>query len=407
MLKRKRYLWKFVYVFVICFFCGQLLGKWRENVKQQGIDVHRKVAETVFHIVLEQSTPIMAFMENAEIPDWTKIVWKQLNPALMCLKPEEVEKDWVQSKFIYEEMIAEPETEVFWEELQREEETQVMEELVTQEIEEEQTEQDFIPAKEKSVSYTIEQLHDPTFLKETFYTVDPTTQISDAQLSYEKLVGYDASIEKRTDGKPQILIYHTHSQETYADSVAGDAGTSVVGVGERLTELLRDKYGYTVLHHTGEYDKESRDYAYSYAAKGLQQVLEENPTIEVIIDLHRDAVKEETHLVTPLQGKNMAKFMFFNGMSYTNAVGELKSLPNPYIQENISFAFQLKLAAEEYYPGLTRKTYLKGYRYNMQYRPKSLLIEVGAQNNTVEGAMNAVEPLAHILSMVLSGKNRQ
>ena len=105
MLKRKRYLWKFVYVFVICFFCGQLWGKWRENIKQQGIDVRRKVAEAVFHIVLEQSTPIMAFMENAEIPDWTKVVWEQLNPALMCLKPEEVEKDWVQSKFIYEEMM--------------------------------------------------------------------------------------------------------------------------------------------------------------------------------------------------------------------------------------------------------------------------------------------------------------
>lgn len=64
----------------------------------------------------------------------------------------------------------------------------------------------------------------------------------------------------------------------------------------------------------------------------------------------------------------------------------------------------MQLKAMEYYPKLTRKIYLKGYRYNMHLRPRSLLVELGAQNNTVEEAMNACEPLAHILHLVLSGE---
>ncbi|MDY4068256.1 MAG: stage II sporulation protein P, partial [Lachnospiraceae bacterium] len=76
----------------------------------------------------------------------------------------------------------------------------------------------------------------------------------------------------------------------------------------------------------------------------------------------------------------------------------------PNLGENLAFSFRMQLAAAEYYPGITRKIYLKGYRYNMQYRGKTLLIELGAQNNTVEEIRNACDPLAHILHLVLSGQ---
>ena len=93
--------------------------------------------------------------------------------------------------------------------------------------------------------------------------------------------------------------------------------------------------------------------------------------------------------------------MFFNGLSRTTARGNLDYLYNPYLQDNLAISLQLKIAAEEYYPGFTRPNFLKGYRYNLHYVPKSLLIEVGAQNNTVEEAMNAMEPLADLLHKVL------
>ena len=63
----------------------------------------------------------------------------------------------------------------------------------------------------------------------------------------------------------------------------------------------------------------------------------------------------------------------------------------------------MQLKAQEYFPGYTRKIYLKGLRYNLHFRPRSALVEVGAQTNTYEEALNAMEPLAQLLDMVLQG----
>ena len=122
----------------------------------------------------------------------------------------------------------------------------------------------------------------------------------------------------------------------------------------------------------------------------------------MVIDLHRDGVPADRHLVTEINGKPTAKFMFFNGLSRTTSQGELSYLPNPYIADNLALSFQMQLAAAEYFPDLTRKIYLKGYRYNLHLCPKSMLVEVGAQTNTFEEAKNAMEPLAALLSYVLT-----
>lgn len=265
---------------------------------------------------------------------------------------------------------------------------------------------EFIPAAAPQAVYSRQQLQEEGFIKGTFYSEDPTTMIRPGQLNYDTLMGFDATL-KQDSSMPQILIYHTHSQETYIDSVPNDESTSIMGVGEHLSSILRTKYGYNVIHHMGKYDVEGRDYAYSNAMADIENVLAQNPTIEVIIDLHRDETNADTRLVTTIQNRTMAKFMFFNGLSYTRELGELTGLPNPYVQDNLSFAFQMQLFAEEYYPGLTRRIYLKGYRYNMHYRPKTLLIELGSQTNTVEEAMNSCEPLAHIISEVINGGNKQ
>ena len=149
---------------------------------------------------------------------------------------------------------------------------------------------------------------------------------------------------------------------------------------------------------------ENRDYAYSYALPALEQVLAENPSIEVVIDLHRDSVADGTRLVTEIEGQQTARFMFFNGLSRVRELGEISYLPNENLQGNLAFSFQLQKACEEYYPGLTRKIYLKGYRYNMHLKTRTVLVELGAQNNTVQEAMNACGPLARVLDMVLSGE---
>ena len=249
----------------------------------------------------------------------------------------------------------------------------------------------------KKVSVNRKKLQDFDYLRQTFYQVDNTTTIGKNQLDVDKLMKPDLRIDQSVDG-PQILIYHTHSQERYADSK--DEKTGVVGVGDYLTELLEEE-GFQVMHHKGEYDVGDRDHAYSKAAPSIQKIINDNPSIQVVIDLHRDGVGENTRLVTTQNGKKMAKIMFFNGLSRTTASGDIPYLKNPYISDNLAFSFQMQLAAAEYYPDFTRRIYLKGYRFNMHFCPKSMLVEVGAQTNTFEEAKNAMEPLADLFAKVL------
>jgi stage II sporulation protein P len=261
---------------------------------------------------------------------------------------------------------------------------------------------EFVP-HEQQIRTNLEELRDYETLVKNFYTIDSNTMAGSDQLQVDVLLNRDMTLTKQEEG-PQILIYHTHSQEAFADSVPGDAGTTIEGVGERLCQILQEQYGYRVLHHTGRYDVESRNDAYSKALPELEKLLEENPSIQVVIDLHRDEVASDTKLVIDLDGRPTARFMFFNGLSRTKQSGDITYLKNENIADNLAFSFQMQLKCEEYYPGLTRKIYLKGYRYNMHLRPRSLLVELGAQNNTVEEAMNACDPLAHVLAMVLSGE---
>ena len=261
----------------------------------------------------------------------------------------------------------------------------------------------FVPAEQKKVVINRTKLQEFDYLRQNFYQVDNTTTIGSDQLEVSLLLGKDMTIKKSVDG-PQILIYHTHSQEGYRDSVPGDATMTVVGVGDYLETLLEENYGIEVLHHKGEYDVPDRDSAYSKALPNLEKILKENPSIEVVIDLHRDGVPENRHFVTEINGKKTAQIMFFNGLCRTTSQGDLSHLPNTFLADNLALSFQMQLTAAEYYPGFTRKIYLKGYRYNMHLCPKSMLVEVGAQTNTFAEAKNAMEPLADILARVLMKK---
>ena len=255
-----------------------------------------------------------------------------------------------------------------------------------------------------NVDTSIEKLRDFDYLLSNFYTVDSSTMVGPEQLNADELLGKNLKIDTDADG-PKVLVYHTHSQEEFADSTPGDTATSIVGVGEYLTKLLNEK-GIRTLHDTGVYDiingKLDRSNAYEYAGKAVEKILEENPQIEVLIDLHRDGVAQETHLVTEVNGKPTAKIMFFNGLSRSRTNGDIAYLPNPYIQDNLAFSLQLQVDAENKYPGFVRHIYLRAYRYNLHLMPKSLLVEAGAQTNTVEEMMNAMEVLAELLADVLT-----
>lgn len=265
--------------------------------------------------------------------------------------------------------------------------------------------QEIVTTSGTAIDTSMEKLSDYEYLLGNFYTVDSSTMADPELLNAQKLLAKDLKINALSDG-PKVLIYHTHSQEAFADSIAGDVNTTIVGIGSYLASILNQKYGIETLHHTGVYDyvdgKLDRSKAYQLAEPEIQAVLSANPSIEVVIDLHRDGVADTTHLVTQINGKPTAQIMFFNGLSRTRANGDISYLANPYIEDNLAFSLQMQIAATNKYPGFTRHIFLRAYRYNMHVKPKTLLIEAGAQTNTVEEMKNAMEVLADTLSIVLT-----
>ena len=252
-----------------------------------------------------------------------------------------------------------------------------------------------------------ETLADYDYLMNHFFIVDSATETTAEQINAASFLAEDLTLPKEM-GLPQILIYHSHSQEAFCDSREGKVEDTIVGVGDYLTKLLSETYGYQVMHVTEKFDlaggELDRSKAYDYARAWLEPVLKENPSIQVVIDLHRDGVPDDRRLVTEINGKETAQLLFYNGLSHTINSGDLSYLPNPYIQDNLAFSFQLEYQAALYYPELYRGIYLAGLRYNLHLRPRALLLEAGAQTNTVQEVKNAMEPFADILDRVLQGK---
>lgn len=258
--------------------------------------------------------------------------------------------------------------------------------------------------KTQTAKISEKKLKNYAYLRSHFYTVDQTTKTNAKELDAGKLLKKNMKIRK--DGsKPKILIYHTHSQEAFKDSKAGDKKTSIVGMGDILTKELNDTYRIPTMHHEGVYDliggKMDRSRAYQLAEVKVRKILKKYPSIEVVIDLHRDGVGNNTHLVTSIDGKKTGQIMFFNGLSRTKKNGDIAYLKNPYIQDNLAFSMQMQLAAVKKYPGFTRRIYLKSYRYNMHLMPRYLLIEAGAQTNTVKEMQRSMKVLADLLDAVV------
>lgn len=264
-----------------------------------------------------------------------------------------------------------------------------------------------------AITFQREQLAQRDFLLNHIFVVDANTSMSQEETSLEILLDKNLTVDSLVcpantsvkDAPPKILIYHTHGSESFVDSRPGKVEDTIIGVGSYLTKILEEKYGIPVYHDKTLYDvidgNLDRSKAYENAYANVTKILKEYPSIEVVIDLHRDGIDEENRLVTTVNGKQTAKIMFLNGVSRSNINGEIAYLDNPNKQANLAFSFQMYLAGKEKYGDYVRKIYVRSLRYNLHLMPRAALIEVGAQNNTLEEEKNAMEPLADILYEVL------
>lgn len=407
------------------YLAGKCRDIWERESDGQGGRILGQAYVQAGTLAAESFLPVLSYGQEQTPEDFFSAVLRTVGEQFPILSFQETdcgEEEIIEDaetaeaireeneKLIAQKLEAENQAQAVTEENQQAQETQSDGAAETQNETAQAQETSQIPegtATQKQVEIPREQLTDFNYLLNNFFVVDPTTTALESQINVDTLLGKDMKLEKNPE-QPQILIYHTHSQEGFADSVEGDTSTTVIGVGDYLVQLLQERYGYQVLHITDTFDivdgQLDRSAAYNYAEPVISQALQEHPTIEVVIDLHRDGVDESKHLVTEVNGKPTAQVMFFNGLSRTNQNGEISYLPNPYIEDNLAFSFQLEYLAKQYYPEYTRCIYLKGYRYNLHLKPRSLLLEVGAQTNTVEEAKNAMEPFADLLYKVLSGE---
>lgn len=407
------------------YLAGKCRDIWERESDGQGGRILGQAYVQAGTLAAESFLPVLSYGQEQTPEDFFSAVLRTVGEQFPILSFQETdcgEEEIIEDaetaeaireeneKLIAQKLEAENQAQAVTEENQQAQETQSDGAAETQNETAQAQETSQIPegtATQKQVEIPREQLTDFNYLLNNFFVVDPTTTALESQINVDTLLGKDMKLEKNPE-QPQILIYHTHSQEGFADSVEGDTSTTVIGVGDYLAQLLQERYGYQVLHITDTFDivdgQLDRSAAYNYAEPVISQALQEHPTIEIVIDLHRDGVDESKHLVTEVNGKPTAQVMFFNGLSRTNQNGEISYLPNPYIEDNLAFSFQLEYLAKQYYPEYTRCIYLKGYRYNLHLKPRSLLLEVGAQTNTVEEAKNAMEPFADLLYKVLSGE---
>ena len=206
---------------------------------------------------------------------------------------------------------------------------------------------------------------------------------------------------------PQVLIVHTHGSEAYTPDgtdtyvATGECRTtdtekSVVRVGDEIAKVLTEM-GLTVVHDTGLYDYPEYNGAYDRSLAAVEDWLAQYPTIQVVLDVHRDALIGSDGTVykpiTTINGEKCAQVMLVMG---SNALYD-----HPNWLENLALAVQVQKEMNTLWPTLARPIGLRENRYNQQTAPGAMLVEVGSHGNTLQEALAAARMFARALGAVL------
>lgn len=229
-----------------------------------------------------------------------------------------------------------------------------------------------------------------------------------AQSAVDKASLLLSPLELPADTAPQVLIVHTHTSEAYTPEPGWDytpteayrtldAGRNVVRVGEEVASCLRES-GVGVIHDTTVNDSPEYEGAYERSFECISAQLAAHPSIRIVLDIHRDAAEDSEGNALPrlteLDGRDCAQLMLVVG---TDEGG----LYHPDWQENLAFALKLQALLNRDYPTLCRDLSLRRERYNQQFTPCSLLVEVGAAGNTLPQALEAARCLAQGLAEII------
>ena len=242
---------------------------------------------------------------------------------------------------------------------------------------------------------------DPAVLAPLFAEI-PVNNDAGVSYSTDALAEMVPAFEITLD--PLVLIVHTHGSEAYIDSEGADDGLrcrditqNVVQVGDALCRVLNEA-GIPAVHDETMYDVPSYTASYNMAAAGIAGDLEKWPSVQIVLDVHRDAyVYPDGHLLRTAQdlaGGRAARVMFLVGT-------DAGTLEHPTWRRHLAFAMALQVQTEALEPGLMRPINLRKQRFNEHLSPGSLLVEVGASGDTLEEALAGVRIFGKALAAQL------
>ncbi|WP_271628557.1 stage II sporulation protein P [Caldicellulosiruptor sp. DIB 104C] len=244
-----------------------------------------------------------------------------------------------------------------------------------------------------SISYNIEVMN------QTEYRIDITKFLNTKFKIYGKV-------------KPSILIYHTHTTESYENPSKNliytrgttdrtlDFNYNVVRVGEELKRILEKDYGYKVYHSKDINDYPEYKGSYARSLKIIERYKKEHPDIKIFIDLHRDAIGDGSKKIkvsTVAFGQELAKVMLVVG---TDKLG----LYHPFWRENLTFAVHLQKNLMKVCPQITRPINISAARYNQHISPYALIIEIGSNGNLLNEALKSCQIVAKALDDTIMGR---
>lgn len=241
---------------------------------------------------------------------------------------------------------------------------------------------------------------------ENFYIKNTTNQ----NIDFSALLKEPPDITIKNTSEPQVMIFHTHTSESYMNKDSGffyesfyprtlNSSRNVIKVGDAITEKLKE-HGINTIHETTYHDNPSYNGSYLRAEKTIKENLHKYPSLKIVIDIHRDSLgSKETGKMKPTfeyKGKKAAQLMIISGCDPDNSNG----FPN--WKKNLKLALNIQKYCESMFPGITRPLNFSKVKYNEHLTPGSLLIEIGSDANTLEEAIYTGSMLGESLSKLLS-----
>ena len=207
---------------------------------------------------------------------------------------------------------------------------------------------------------------------------------------------------------PAVLILHTHTTESYTKAGEQYRESSayrtleeeynMVSIGDAVAEILQER-GIGVIHDREVHDYPSYNGSYVHARKSTQMLLEQYPSIRLVLDLHRDALEQEgrqLRTTAETAGEPSAQLMLVVGTNVSRQSHE-------NWQENLALALKLQVQLQRMAPGIMRPVNLRQQRFNQDLSPGALIVEVGAAGNTRQEALRAAKQLAEGVASLAMG----